>query len=122
MESPGLAKELVSSPRVTSGGSKTKRFQAYSSIIVPSGSNFSGSLALPLDHPPSEVSVTTFMHPTLARIDQELIAVIAARIERGKDTDPFVFQSFLTKYNRSRRIDLFDRGCGLPTASQQHIS
>jgi hypothetical protein len=52
--------------------------------VVPSGSNFSGSLPLPIDHPPSEASVTTFMHPTVARVEQKLIAVIAARIEQGE--------------------------------------
>ncbi|PVH75254.1 hypothetical protein DL98DRAFT_602280, partial [Cadophora sp. DSE1049] len=65
MESTGLAKEL-----------------AYSSIVVPSGSTFSGHLALPVNHPPSETSIASFMHPTVDRIDQKLIAVIAARIER----------------------------------------
>lgn len=82
MESKGLAKELVDP--TSSDLSFTKQFQAYSSIVVPSRSNFSGILPHPVDHPISELGVASFMHTTVDRIEQKLIAVIAARIERGR--------------------------------------
>ncbi|KAH8679546.1 hypothetical protein BGZ60DRAFT_554003 [Tricladium varicosporioides] len=73
MESKGLAKEL-----------------AYSSIVVPSGSNFSGILPRPVDHPISELGIASFMHTTVERIEQKLIAVIAARIERVTESSYFI--------------------------------
>ena len=84
MESEGLAKELASLTWIPSRLIITKLFQSYSAIVVLSGNEFSGNLPLPADHPPLEASITTFMHQTVPRIDQKLIAVIAGRIEQGK--------------------------------------
>ncbi|KAH7403781.1 hypothetical protein BKA64DRAFT_777464 [Cadophora sp. MPI-SDFR-AT-0126] len=70
MESKGLAKEL-----------------ALASVVVPSGGKFSGNLPLPPDQALGEMTVTSFMHKTEHRIEQKLVAVVAAKIERGKFTN-----------------------------------